>query len=226
MKPLSKDVENIKEESKHELRIEIAEKCILQNASVNFIMNVCSLSRVEVMAIYNDLKQIHPQATHLETKETKTKTETFLEKNEQLKEERRSYKKEIKYLEAKKATEYRERREREAEQHRKIAAENTRVLMEKIKEAKNNNRLLEIEQLDLKEQELEKKQKIKETKEVKTAQKKVVKLEDPNILSAEQKMINSVGKCYLRGLTIDQAVIFSKVDREDIKRIYNSFKNK
>ncbi len=213
MKQLNKNVENIIEESKYQLRIEIAEKCLQEKASFDFVEKVCSFTKREVMAIFNALnEQKVRKFKNVATKEDEISKN--LEKSNELKEE-------LKRIQRQMIVETKEEKRRSVELDRKITAENARLLMQRVKEEKRNEILRKkIEQ----KQEMQRKKQLEKIQAAEKLPKE--SLEDLNTLNAEQKMIASVGNCYLNGLSVQQAVLFSKVSKEEVTRIYNSFKNK
>jgi len=256
MKPLSKDLENIIEEAKYQIRLEIAEKCLTQRASVEFIMKVCDFTKEEVITIFNDLKKINLSINRLLTEQKQEKQvikhEMIIEMNlpvvdiqlklQELKLQERELKakendfrlqektlrvqaRQIKRIEKQRIVNHKLERQKSAEIQRKIAAANTRLLMERIKEEQKNNKLMDKEQIDIKEQKVDRSRRKTQTQILKNFKEESLE-QELNFLSKEQKMIASVGKCYLRGLNVEQAILFSRQSKEDVERIYKSFKNK
>ncbi|AFM05205.1 hypothetical protein Fleli_2852 [Bernardetia litoralis DSM 6794] len=229
-------IENQIEEAKYQLRVEIAEKCLMEDAPINFIMKICSLTKKEVTVITRSMKR----KEYLISKEKRDKKQREME----LKKKEQKFKKQdtqtnnFKQIERGHTTYNKEKRQREADIQREIAAENTRLLLQKLKndEINKQQKIKDKEEAEiLREQELKKRiKRIKKESKVSKTSKEITKitkvkkefLEDENTLSRKQKMIASVGNCYLRGLDIKQAVIFSRASKEDVERIYNSFKNK
>ncbi len=210
------------EESNHQLRIEIAEKCFEQKSSIDFVAKVCSFTKEEATTIYRSYRK----RNYILDKEARDSKRDELFKNNKGK--KRLSKSEL--VERKKQKEderklgHRNVRQKEADFNRELAAENTRLLLKKIEIEENkeiNRRQAQQEQENLRRQsrkEIERR--------VRNVKKESIKKpsEEPNGLSIEQKMIASVGKCYLRGLNVKQAVLFSKASKEDVERIYKSFK--
>lgn len=225
----NQDIRNQIEEAKYQLRVEIAEKCLAENAPVSFIMRICSFTKKEITSITRSIKR----REELVSKRTKNqqKKELELKIQEQKLKEKNDLTNELKRIENEKITSYKQERQREADLQREIAAENTRLLLLRIKNEKTN----QIRQnLNPNEEEREKEilrkrkleRKPKNTKQKEKKEKKQSLEDDNSSLTEEQKMIASVGNCYLRGLNVKQAILFSKASKEDVERIYNSFKNK
>lgn len=224
MEELNKEIENQIEEAKHQLRLEIAEKCLIEEVSINFVIKVCAITKAEVVAVARALKrknyllekEIREQKKQGVRK--KAKQQKIQEKYETIQEKKQKEKEGGLY--------YKEQRQREADIQREIAAEKTRLLLQSIKEQQRNEveQKQKAEELDILRKKEIQRQIIKKQQVAKISRQE--SLEETNTLSKEQKMIASVGKCYLRGLNIKQAILFSKASKEDVERIYNSFKNK
>ncbi len=216
MQEEDKNIENKIEEANYQLRVEIAERCINQDASIDFVAKVCLFTQEEVIIIYRSLKR----RNYLLDKQDRDNKiqETYKKTTRQKLKEKKLLKEEKKHLELEQKNNKKEERQRKADFQREIAAENTRVLLQKIKDEQKSQ--------------IEQKQREKEAEIFARKEEKMVKisgkesLDASNELSKEQKMIASVGQCYLRGLNAEQAVLFSKASPEQVERIYNSFKNK
>lgn len=217
MKQFNSNLESTTEETAHKTRLEIAEKCLAEKATLAFVTKVCSLTREEVIKIARSLQKKNNLSIKIKNSEKNS------EIKQKMIEDKKALLKEKKLFEKQKIKSYKLTREQEAEEQRKIAAENTRLLLERIKK-EQKQKLQNQELRAFQEENLEKKRIERQTKAAKKIEKE--SLEELHTLNAEQKIIASVGKCYLRGLNIEQAVLFSKGTREDVERIYKSFKKK
>jgi len=154
-------------------------------------------------------------------------------------------KKELKRLEKEHLSFYQKERQKEADLNRKIAAEQTRILMQKTKQEKKEKKEKKEQQkrekneaylktkeekrlMKEREKELKNHRLLEEESKKRILKEKITEIEPSKTsssLNAEQEMILTVGNCYLKGLSVKEAILISKATEEDVKQIYNSFKN-
>ena len=237
MKNTEVNIEQKIEEAKHQLRIEIAKKCLMQGATPNFVISVCSLEEKEIALIVGSLESfIIPESGQnlIQRTDQNVRNEERKGRSPSLEFDRAKYQ----HLKN-----HQERRQREADTKRKIAAEETRLLMKRVQKEENEKK--EQEKLQKKQDAL-RRQKLRlfknnkkaaplldlgeEIKVQRRGRKRNVEqnqepYEDRNALNNQQKTILTVGNCYLKGLSIEDAVLISKATQEEVKQIYNSFKN-
>ncbi|WP_291725440.1 hypothetical protein [Bernardetia sp.] len=203
MEQTNKTIEEAIEKAKYRLRIEIAEKCIAKGIPQEIIGEVCGFSTQNMKAISASLSRKNNIFKDIEDR--KKDRRKNIENTKKLD-------KELKKIEQDYISAYKESRQREADILREKAAKEARLALEQMKKYKR--------------EQAAKEDAVKHNKIIYPKRKRRKKAPPKDYLNEQQKKISSVGNCYLRGLDVEQAALFSKVSVKEVEEIYKSFKDK